>query len=249
MRAVSMLSPVEFEVDYVDAGAVRHHLPLVQAAALPFEYASPARSFASWRGQRNNTGWWWFSTTGEHVGFESWLERDHVMLLDFDASVTRVASQPFWLRWTQDGKKRSHVPDYFVKLADGTGLVMDCRPADRIPSRDAQAFAVARRACDEVGWRYRLVHDPDPVYAANVRWLAGYRHPRHRHDEVAEAVLDAFSEPRSLFSGARACGETMASLPVIYHLLWCGELTTDLTVVLSPQAVVSTGWAGDGRRP
>src|SRR5674536_168907 len=36
------------------------------------------------------------------------------------------------------------------------------------------AFETTRQACREVGWDYRLVCAPDPVLAANVRWLAGY---------------------------------------------------------------------------
>lgn len=40
--------------------------------------------------------------TGGHVDFESWLERDHVMALDFDAAVVGIASQPFWLRWADE---------------------------------------------------------------------------------------------------------------------------------------------------
>jgi hypothetical protein len=35
-------------------------------------------------------GWWWLATTGRHLGFESWLEHDHLMLLDFDPAVTAV---------------------------------------------------------------------------------------------------------------------------------------------------------------
>jgi hypothetical protein len=31
---------------------------------------------------------------GRHVGYESWLERDHVMALDFDRDVTGVSSRP-----------------------------------------------------------------------------------------------------------------------------------------------------------
>ena len=69
---------------------------------------------------------------GRHVGFESWLERDHLMLLDFDPAVTAVASQPFWLWWTAaDGHGPPHAPDYFARRADGTGIVVDCRPEDR----------------------------------------------------------------------------------------------------------------------
>lgn len=46
---------------------------------------------------------------GCHVGLESWLEPDVLMLLDFDPAVVAVASQPFWLfRRTQQGETRSH---------------------------------------------------------------------------------------------------------------------------------------------
>lgn len=49
---------------------------------------------------------------GGHVGFESWLERDQLMAIDFDSSLVGIASQPFWLHWTDEGGERmSHVPD------------------------------------------------------------------------------------------------------------------------------------------
>ena len=42
------------------------------------------RSFHWAKGAAHFPGSWWSSTTSAHVGFESWLERDHVMLMDFD---------------------------------------------------------------------------------------------------------------------------------------------------------------------
>jgi putative transposase len=41
------------------------------------------REFRFGKGLRNFAGWWYFATTGTHIGFESWLERDHLMLMDF----------------------------------------------------------------------------------------------------------------------------------------------------------------------
>lgn len=55
------------------------------------------------------------------VGYESWLERDRVMLLDFSPEVVAFSSQPFWLTWSAGRKRRRHAPDYFARLADGTG--------------------------------------------------------------------------------------------------------------------------------
>ena len=65
------------------------------------------------------------------------------MLLDFDPDVTAVSSQPFWLRWQgEDGRDRRHAPDFPSRLADGAGVVVDIRPDDRIPEKDAEVFAV-----------------------------------------------------------------------------------------------------------
>ena len=94
---------------------------LAECGEVRFEDAVPARSFRWSRGQGHFPGWWWLATTGRHVGYESWLERDHLMLLDFDPAVTAVASQPFWLHWHEGRRSRRHAPDFFARLADGDG--------------------------------------------------------------------------------------------------------------------------------
>ena len=85
------------EVEYVDPDRGRERRPLAACWSARFERVSPVRGFASFRGQRNWPGWWWFSRTGEHVGYESWVERDVLMALDADPGVEAVASQPMWL--------------------------------------------------------------------------------------------------------------------------------------------------------
>ncbi|MFB7191713.1 TnsA-like heteromeric transposase endonuclease subunit, partial [Streptomyces sp. NPDC056230] len=69
-------------------------------------------------------------TTRDHVGYESWLERDRLILLDFDPDVVGIASQPFWSHWRDGGAKRRHAPDYFVRLADGRARIVDVRAED-----------------------------------------------------------------------------------------------------------------------
>ncbi|MFJ2865947.1 TnsA-like heteromeric transposase endonuclease subunit [Kitasatospora sp. NPDC087314] len=117
-----------FEVAYVDRRGCEHKSTLADAVAVAFEDGRPVRSFPSWRGQRNYPGLWWSATSGRHVGYESWLERDHAMLLDFDDQITGFASQPLWLFWQEGRKRRSHAPDWFARRADGSGR--DHAPAD-----------------------------------------------------------------------------------------------------------------------
>jgi hypothetical protein len=161
------------------------------------------------------------------------------MLLDFDPDVRAVSSQPFWLRW-RDGEDRirRHVPDFFARKTDGTGVVIDVRPDDRIPARDAETFAVTAGACEAAGWEYRRAGDLDPVLVANVRWLSRYRHRRCLVPEVAAALMEIFAGGRALFDGAELAGDRLRVLPVLFHLLWQRQLTADLTVPLGMPAVV-----------
>jgi hypothetical protein len=93
---------------------------------------------------------------GRHVGFESWLERDWLMLLDFDPQVVAFSSQPFWLCWNTDEQRRTHAPDFFARTAYGDRVVIDCRPHERIKPRDAEAFEATSDACQIAGWEYHL---------------------------------------------------------------------------------------------
>ena len=169
---------------HVAADGTERRVSLAALAAVRLEDGRPVRSFPSYRGQRNYPGWYWSATMGRRIGFESWVERDHLVALDFDPAVTAVASQPFWLLWQAGGKVRRHAPDFSARLVGGGALVVDSRPLDRIGERDREAFAAAGEACARLGWQYAVWGSADPVPAANLRWLAGYRHPRC-HDELA----------------------------------------------------------------
>jgi hypothetical protein len=210
-----------------------------------FEDALPARRFRFEKGLQSFAGWWYFAKTSTHIGFESWLERDHLVLMDFDPAVQAVASQPFWLHWRdEDNHARRHAPDFFARRHDGSAVVIDVRPDDRIPERDAQTFAVTAEACGTAGWEYRRSGGLDPVLVANVRWLSRYRHPRCLVPEIAADLLEIFAGGRGLFEGAELAGDRLRVLPVLFHLMWQRQLAADLTVPLGMLSVVHAGGAG-----
>jgi hypothetical protein len=65
-----------------------------------------------------------------------------------------------------------------------------------------------------------------------LRWLGGYRHPRHGLPEL-RAV---FAAPTLLMVGTEVAGDLIAVLPVLFHLLWRHELATDRSVTSSIRA-------------
>ncbi|WP_245714634.1 hypothetical protein [Micromonospora inyonensis] len=92
---VGVVDADEFMIEFVGVDGEVRCEPLARCGGVRFEDVAPARAFPMFKGQRNFPGRWWSSTVGRHVGYESWLERDHVMLLDFDPAVVGIASQPF----------------------------------------------------------------------------------------------------------------------------------------------------------
>jgi hypothetical protein len=234
-----------FDLRYLDpevAGAVERRAPLTTCWAARFEDVPPVRRFPSYQGQRSFSGLYFALCMNRHVGFESWLERDQLTMLDFSPRVRAFSAQPFWLLWSCRGKARRHAPDFFVRLRDGTGVVVDVRADDRIGPEDADVFEVSAVACASVGWGYRRVGELDPVLAANMRWLAGYRHPRCVREQYRARLLEVFAEPTPVLAGVAAVGDRMAVLPMLFHLLWAGMLVTDLTSApLSGASLVAVG--------
>ena len=160
------LAELHIELSYVGGARDRQRRPLLDCVATRFEDAAPVRPFRWSRGERHFPDWYWSATTGQHVGFESWLERDRLLLTDFDPDVVGMASQPFWLHWRDGTRERRHAPDYFLRRADGSAVVVDVRADERIEPKDTEAFEVTRLACGQAGWEFERVGVPEAVLLA-----------------------------------------------------------------------------------
>lgn len=102
-------------------------------------------------------------------------------------------------------------------------------------------FAATGEICVSVGWDYERVGELDAVRAANLRWLSGYRHPRCARPGPMAALREVFAQPKPLLAGARETGDPIAVLPVLFAMLWRGELGCELDkAVLGPSSIV---WA------
>jgi hypothetical protein len=223
------------------------------AVAVRFEQLAPVAPFPVVPGRRWGPGWWWSATTGRHVMHGSQAMCTQLMVLDRDPHVVSLSARPVRLIWRDPDSRRTltWVPQLFARYADGRALLADC-PAAAEPAagRAARAAAVLEAACAAAGFTYRRLVPPEKVVAANMRWLAGYRHPRHRDvGGLEQAVLEAFATARPLMAGAAAAGETLTTLPVLYHALWGGRLVADLTRPRGEHTLVAPGpTAGDGKQ-
>ncbi|KUL48982.1 TnsA-like heteromeric transposase endonuclease subunit [Streptomyces sp. NRRL S-1521] len=248
-RACPVPEPGALEAEFTEPdGAVVQRRWTEAAAAVRFEQLKPVTAFPVVPGRRWAPGWWWSATTGGHVPHGSQAMCLQLMLLDRDPQVVGLSARPVRLIWRDLGSGRvlTWVPQVFARYADGRALLADCPASEEAAGdRAARAAAVLEAACAAVGFTYRRLPPPDAVVAANVRWLAGYRHPRYRDaGGLGQAVLEAFTAPRPLMAGAAAAGEVLSALPVLYHALWSGRLSADLARPLGGHTLVGPGPSG-----
>lgn len=225
---------------------LRDELVSTELSGLPFESALPVRSFFAWPGKRNYEGSWWSSTVGGHVGFESLLERNFLMLADHDTDVIGIVSQPFAVLWPHDTEAaRGHVPDFFVRLRDGGGRVVDVRHPDRLSSAERQ-FEMTARMCQAVGWDYEVFSGMAEPRAANLRWLSGYRQDRFAPSAASLlAILEAFRAGASMATGVRCAARRLKTDPSVVqanvlHLAYRGLLDVDLGRPLSLESPIAS---------
>ena len=203
----------------------------------------PVREFRWWKGKRHYSGWYWSSTTGGHVVYESRLELARILLADQDRDVVSIAAQPFLLEGIDGDRVRKHIPDLLLGHVDGGFTVVDVKSADRVSDpKVAAQFAWTRSVCEAHGFGFEIWSGCDPVVLANVRFLAGYRRPALIALELIDTVLSAAAEPIEIGVLERSFARSAPPLvvrPVILHLLWRSWLSADLARNLCCSTVVS----------
>lgn len=218
-------------IDYRPAeGDPVTQIPVDELWSVPLEDCAPVRKAVSYKGQKNFTGEWWCSTTESHIPFESWVERDFLISADFDPHIVGISVQPFTFRFrSAAGKHREHTPDVFLRARSGDGVVVDVRPDVLVDEDSREAFDATAELCGHVGWSFCRAAEQPPVRAANLRWLAGYRNPRNRRQDVAAGLISQLaSNPTSIGNAAAAAGDPILVLPTLYHLLWMHEIDVDI---------------------
>jgi hypothetical protein len=216
-------------------------MPLAELTASVVLSAVPWRSVRAHRGQRHLPGWYWSATTGGHVVYESRLELARLLLADFDPDVVGIAAQPFLVR---DAERR-HVPDFLLLRTDGSVLMVNVKPAERMEDeRVADALAWAGRVFAGRGWEHEVWSGTDAQLLANVRFLAGYR--RAALIEPAADVEAIWPVGTVLTIASAEAVLRDAGLvdprPVVLHRLWLGRLRTELQRPLTSNSELEVLW-------
>lgn len=129
---------------------------------------------------------------GRMAAHESSLERDWLMVLDFDWRVRRVSEQPFTFRYDAGERLSRYTPDVLAEFDDHLQkwtVVYEVKQIEELRASWADLrprFKAALRYCRERGWKFKLITERDlyTPYVENIKFLRRYRDipqdPMHR---------------------------------------------------------------------
>jgi hypothetical protein len=108
------------------------------------------------------------ATGGSSVSFESALERDWSILLDFDPDVAGFLEQPFTLSYAHEGRQHHYTPDFMAEFGRQTGqskrVVYEVKYRDEL-RRDwleyRPRFQAANRHCRAQGWTFTILTEQE----------------------------------------------------------------------------------------
>ena len=200
---------------------------------------------------RNLTGLVPNTRTSSMTAFESSLERDFLLLLDFDPDVTFYEEQPVTIAYHDDqGRRRRSTPDVLVRsrtdhlpLQPLTPLLCEVKYRTDLRQHWREyrpKFRAACRYARQQGWRFRVVTERQvrTPYLENVKFLRQYRtipvNDLHRTQLLDTLVALEDTDPaRLLATIAHDRWQQAQMLPILWQLVATRQVRADLAQPLT----------------
>lgn len=221
------------KLEYVNSNSQLVSVQLIsELARIDFATAKPVRAFPTYRGKKNYNAMYVQANLRTTIGFESRIEGLFLLQADWENDAASILSQPFCLHWKRQPIAR-HIPDYFVRLRNGDGVVVDVRPSDRLNERTVRAFQLTEKLCQQVGWRFRHYDAPSSELVANLKLIRGYASFPTVDDDVVRDLLRTAQVPVTLAELERHSSTLGVGTGIIrgtlLALLWHRRLRADLS--------------------
>ncbi len=184
------------------------------------------------------------------LGFESLLEKEYMLLLEFDDTVAGFEEQPVTI--TIPGTKRTYTPDLLIRFRDPDfrrSCLAEVKHTDDLTknaAKYAEKFDAARYFAEERGWDFQVVTQEDIRIPKlqNLKFLRAYRSIDLAEQDKA-AVINALDQLGNdtffntlLEALAPTTEEKLHWLPIIWHLIVTRAIQCDLDTPFTDNLVI-----------
>lgn len=208
------------------------------------------------------TGTFSSAKNGKSLGYESLLERDLMILLEFDDTVERFEEQPVKVPLVVNGKKlKPYVPDILIHyLPSESGearrpVLGEVKKSDDLKKNKkkyAPKFEAASRHSEEHGWEWRIFTEKDicTPYLDNLKFLREY-HSAEPDAVLLQEVINYLQNARSSVTVEsllkKLCpteDTTLQIAPAIWNLVATKRITANLEKPLTIKTRLSLSVEG-----
>ena len=200
---------------------------------------------------RSVAGYFYSVKNRKVMDFESQLERDCFYTLEFDDEVVEYEHQPVRIEGMLGSRKVTYIPDIYVFRQDGTEQLVEVKYTKDLSPEDEKKKAklenrtrTIKEYCRQKGMQYLFFteKDTDPTYLGNIKFLYRYREAPREPDGCKKKILDlarTHTTPEKVLEKlAMTDTQKMEMLPCIWHLLYAGDLETNLHIPLTNASVI-----------
>ncbi len=203
------------------------------------------------------TGVFSSAKNGKSLGYESLLERDKMILLEFDDAVSSFEEQPVKIPLVVDGEKRKpYVPDILIHhfhLTSGEvprpilGEVKNSRDLKKNKAKYAPKFEAAAQYAEAHGWEWQIFTEKEirTPYLENLKFLREY-HSSEPDTLLLDAVMSNMQEVRGSVTVEtllkKVCpteDDVLHMVPAIWHLLATKRIKANLQTPLTLKTKLS----------
>jgi len=219
--------------------------------------------------KRRKVGYTYSSVSGSYsfrktksIDFESTLERDLLVLLEYDSTVEDVIEQPVTIEYVNhNGRAASYTPDFLVHYSvkngnksDRCSKLIEVKPS-RFLEKDwgdlKKKFKVGVACAKDKGWVFKIYNESRirTQRFRNIRKLEGFRNLYMQKDGLEFYInqvmhVDGVSIGRLVSHLNSIKGKDTNSLSLVWHLIYIKFLRCDLSKLLDLETKV---WLGNNQ--
>lgn len=188
------------------------------------------------------------------IHYESfWGECLFYYFLEIEPLTVRYYEQPIEVTYSElnaqfELVKKKHVPDTLAFRQYNRPHLFQVKGGNKIIEQKPHLYKASSKYAQEQGWNYSVVHPkliPLKVQS-NLIFLMNYMRPRDYYDAWIPEILNKvmyFKNPtvEYLAKSFSAKIDHREILPIIYHLIFRGELRTNIFVPVNNLSVLELG--------
>lgn len=198
---------------------------------------------------RNITGYVHSNKSNAYTHFESSLERDALLICEFDPAVKAFSTQPRRFNFTLNGKSRHYTPDILIEYHDGRKVYVEIKYRDNLKKDWLELKPKFKAAIHELknepNTRFKILTEIEirTVFLKNITFLLPYKSrafEEYQLETIRKILLRG--QPMTILELLSLCSTSEMEQAEFLNTLWYAVshriVQTDLASPLSMENLV-----------